>query len=242
MIKRLVLIVLILSSIVWAGPSEIAEKHYQDKEYKEAVTLYEGLLRMHPGNAGLLYNLGNSYLKNEQLGLSITMYRKALLIDPRSKTIKTNLGLARKLVLDETSAAQAPLMAWFFGFVNTFTLNEFYCVLLFFVLLLNGLLVARFLDKKPDLVRQCFIAWGIGMALFLIFFVSKINYDSVSRNGVLIVKKIEVKSGPSETLPTLFYIHEGVEFTLLKTVNGWSEIQLSNGYNGWVLEEAYLSI
>ena len=172
----------------------------------------------------------------------ITLKARALRFEPRDKAIKTNLDLARKLVLDETKASQAPLMAWFFGFLNMFTLNEFYIVLFLFLFLLNGLLVIRFLDKYSGLLRHLFITVGLSLFVFLLFFISKFNYDSDSSHGVLIIKKVEVRSGPSETLPTLFYIHEGVEFEILKRVNGWSEIQLSNGYNGWLIKTSYLTI
>ena len=80
--------------------------------------------------------------------------------------------------------------------------------------LLNGLLVIRFLDKYSGLLRHLFITVGLSLFVFLLFFISKFNYDSDSSHGVLIIKKVEVRSGPSETLPTLFYIHEGLALSL----------------------------
>ena len=236
------LILMMACSVLVSGPLENAEKAYQEKQYAESVQLYEAALMTTPSHAGLYYNLGNAYLKNKQVGLAITMYRRSLRIDPRDKATKINLNIARKLVLDETSPAQAPLMSWVIGFINSFTMNEYYSGLFLFLLGLNGLLIARYLDKRPDLLRQLFVSFAVAFSFFLILFITKINCDSGDSSGVLVIKKIDVKSGPSETLPTLFYIHEGVEFTLLKTVNEWSEIQLSNGYNGWILESSYLTI
>lgn len=226
----------------FANTAAEAEKAYQAKNYEKSVQIYESLLKQNESNSDLLYNLGNAYLKNNQLGLAIAMYRKAQVLSPRDKDLKKNLSIARKLVLDETKPQQAPVMTWFIDFLKLFSLNEFYLGLLFIFLALNILLILKFLDRKPGLIKQLLVVWSVVFISYLFLFSIKSSLNSVDGSGVLVVKKVDVKSGPSETLPTLYYIHEGVEFEILKSVNGWSEIQLPNGYNGWVKQGVYLVI
>ena len=42
----------------------------------------------------------------------------------------------------------------------------------------------------------------------------------------LLRKKVSVHSGPSDTLPILFYIHEGHELKISKVLNQWTEVTL----------------
>ena len=52
--------------------------------------------------------------------------------------------------------------------------------------------------------------------------------------AVIISKKVSAHSGPSENLPTLFYIHGGHELQVISKNKNWVEIQLKNGFKGWV--------
>ena len=51
---------------------------------------------------------------------------------------------------------------------------------------------------------------------------------------------ISVKSSPSEgSAKDLFILHEGTKVTVIDQVGNWSNIELSDGRQGWMLSEDY---
>ena len=52
--------------------------------------------------------------------------------------------------------------------------------------------------------------------------------------AVLLVPRAEARSGPAESNPLLFTVHEGTTVTILDEREGWKRISLPDGLNGWV--------
>ena len=53
--------------------------------------------------------------------------------------------------------------------------------------------------------------------------------------GVVVKGKIEARSGPSDTFPVTFFLHNGTEFNTKKKLGNWIEITLTDGLTAWVL-------
>ena len=77
------------------------------------------------------------------------------------------------------------------------------------------------------LVIIALITFPLTIAMITIYF-QQPSYAMIFSN------KVTVYSGPSKTQKTLFYIHEGVDFELMKESNQWANIRFSNGLSGWV--------
>ena len=82
----------------------------------------------------------------------------------------------------------------------------------------------------------------LGIATIVISCLTIANYHhSFSRvHGVISEKKAAIKSGPATSLETLFFLHDGAEFQVKKEVNNWVEIELKNGFSGWVLTSSVI--
>ena len=52
--------------------------------------------------------------------------------------------------------------------------------------------------------------------------------------AVLLVPRAEARSGPAETNPLLFTVHEGTTVTIHDQREGWTRISLPDGLIGWV--------
>ena len=86
---------------------------------------------------------------------------------------------------------------------------------------------------------------GVAVALLGVVLVGglmKAQSDVWTQTAVVIEKKVAVKSGPSKTLATVFFIHEGVDCKVLKQLEGWVEVRFENGFVGWVLRSSLLEI
>jgi tetratricopeptide (TPR) repeat protein len=218
-----------------------AEEHYKNSEYQDALALYLKLYETAPKSPELLYNLGNVYYQMGELGEAITFYLRAERFMPRNADLNENLALASSRVVDDVQDAFF-LSEFFATFIHKLTVNEWYflwfllcSILLFFVVLPRF----RDLTDKQRVLRNT-------IAIVLIF-VSGVLMWSVSdiinsEKAVIITRKIDAKSGPSESLKTKFFVHEGTRIHVIKTLNGWSEVKLKNGFRGWIPQTSYWTI
>ncbi len=242
--KTLFILYLILHSSITLGSNntliEKAEYAYKNKNYKEAQNIYTMLRKQYPQNPNILYNLGNTHFKLKNTGYAIAYYLKALKISPSNKDYSYNLNLAREFVEEKTATGQLnqkiinkirhiPLNTSFYIFISIFTL---------FLVSLKLLTTTKY--NKEILLNTSVSLFILLLASTILF--SYLQYNHSLAKGVIIEKKVAIHSGPSETLPILFYIHEGHECKIKKETENWEEIELPNGFTGWSPSKSLLRI
>ena len=75
------------------------------------------------------------------------------------------------------------------------------------------------------------------LALLLLAFVAvgvKLHLESNLKTGVVLAKKVDVKSGLDLSNVTLFELHEGALVTITDERRGWFEVRLNPKQKGWV--------
>lgn len=241
--KRYLLILLILFSVPVAADVSLsqAEEHYQRSEYQESLALYLKLHKSAPQSPDLLYNIGNVYYQMGELGEAITYYLRAQRFIPRDSDLKANLDLASTRVVDDVQDAFF-LTEFFSRFIHVLTVNEWYAIWVLLSVILAGLFVLpRFkrISEKQRVLRSTVLAVFVVVSGVLYVTVSDIRS---SEKAVIITRKSDAKSGPSESLKTKFFVHEGTRIRVIKTLNGWSEVELKNGFRGWVPQTSYWTI
>lgn len=96
----LIIFILLLPFSLFARDNELSQaaKAYNDSNYVKAIGIYQDLLKEKGADSGLLYNLGNAYLRMENYGAAILNYRKALKYDAFNYDAKENLRYAEHQV------------------------------------------------------------------------------------------------------------------------------------------------
>ena len=73
------------------------------------------------------------------------------------------------------------------------------------------------------------------MLLFaIVSVIVKLNLETGSKTGVIIVNKVSVKSGLDSSNATLFELHEGAVVKITEKRGNWFEIRLNEKQKGWV--------
>ena len=72
-----------------------ADSAYIQGDYLTAIGIYESIIENQGVNATLYMNLGNCWLKRDEVAKAILNYERAYLIDPSDPDIRFNLELAR---------------------------------------------------------------------------------------------------------------------------------------------------
>jgi tetratricopeptide (TPR) repeat protein len=221
-----------------AGLFAQGNSEYQKGNYASAERHYRRILDSGVDSGALYYNLGNVCFKQKRLGEAIYYWEKARQILPGDREIQGNLELANLLLVDriETPAYPMPLKI-LAGVPELLTIaQESRLVLLLFVAA-NILFSVYLLAKNPRYSFRALIGClGIGF-LFIIFACSlswKIYEKDYRREGVVIEQKVDVRSGPGPENITVFTIHEGIKVRVHTSSNGWYQISLPNGWNGWL--------
>lgn len=217
---------------------EQANQSYIDGAYAFAIEQYEEVLAGDVESAMLYYNLGNAYFKTNQIAHAILNYERALRLKPNDENIKYNLDVARANTIDQIDPVPVIFYErWWKNFVFWQSTDRWAYVGLMWIICSFGAALVYFFSR-----RSMFKKIGFGLAalfLFLSIIVftaanSQYRYIHQIREAIVFVPRITAKSGPGESSPDLFVIHEGTRVRITDDLGEWVEVRLDNGNIGWL--------
>ncbi len=215
-----------------------ANGFYQKAEFESAEREYRELLNAGYADAAVYYNLGNACFKQKKLGEAIYYWEKALQESPGDSETRENLDFASLLVVDRIDTPQNPLPVRLLDkavhFLNPRT--ESVIGLILFVAA-NGLLSFCLLSRSPRAAfRSLTAALALGLVAALIF--CSIGWKAYEKGhrleAIIIEPKVDVRSGPGLENMTVVTVHEGIKVNVRSETDGWYQISLPNGWNGWL--------
>jgi tetratricopeptide (TPR) repeat protein len=216
---------------------------YSEGLYSQSIEYYLQVIDLGFESPELYFNLGNSYFKMNNIPEAILNYEKAKKLDPRNEDILYNLSLANSRIIDKIEAVpELFYITWWKkmkSMVNTdswaragivMSIIFWVCVLIFFI---SGSVTL----KK--------ISFWSGLLMLLLVVVSflvanqKYNYEMYDQHGIIFTPTVTVKSSPNENSVDLFVIHEGTKVTITDEVEGWKEIRIADGSQGWIRVDTF---
>lgn len=218
---------------------------YSQGKYEEAAQQYQQILLAGHSAAAVHYNLANARYKSGQMGEAILHYEKAVRLDPSDTETQLNLEFLRSQIVDRTTPAGAQTASLFMERFLSWTTPEFDAALLAGLWLLVGGLMAVVLVTAGTAISRLRRAaiWGLVSvalpltAVALVFGVKGWREMTVIE-GVVLVERLDVMSGPGEDQTMLFTVHEGLKVRVRLRQGGWARIILENGLNGWIPDTA----
>jgi hypothetical protein len=210
--------------------------------YQKAILTFERIIQeggIH--NAELYYNLANAYLLNEDIGRAILNYRRAQWLDSRGANIHKNLSFARtqrldKVVIQSEKRVQRTLFFWHYDF-SLHTRLRLCCI--FFGLLCTGLTVIIWRGRHSGLSAVVIISGILLLCILGSVLVETLVQNNVAE-GVIIASSVMARQGDGQNYPPSFKdpLHAGTEFELLEQRPDWLHIQLEDGSDGWISDNA----
>lgn len=212
---------------------------YFHAKYPEAIEAYEQVVALGVRSADLYYNLGNAYLKSNQLGPAIFNYERALSLQADAEDIAYNLNTAREAAkkLGEDRLVGVEAVPSWQKFVKPLSLSLVTWLFIGFYLALFTLLIAvRY--APPGFLRVVVITLLGFIALFALssgaVLGGKLYLEERVKEVVVLPNQLQVKEGPDLNFTTLFTIHAGLKARLVERDQDWLRIRLQNGLEGWV--------
>jgi tetratricopeptide (TPR) repeat protein len=210
---------------------------YQKGDFSAAEQHYLRILNSGIENAAVYYNLGNACFKQKRIGDAIYYWEKARRILPNDREIRENLELANLLLVDRIEAPAGPLPVKFLSAITGFLTISQECIVLLILFLLANVLFFLYFRGANSLAYRALIGCFATALMFLLVAGSlswKIYQNSYIKEGIVLGQKVDVRSGPGQENITVFTIHEGIKVRIHQSENGWRQISLPNGWNGWL--------
>lgn len=217
-------------------------EYYQKGDYSQAEQSYRSLLQNGADSASLYYNLGNACFKQKRLGEAIYYWEKARKKRPADPDIKENLELANLMIVDRI---ESPPVAYpvrlLDNMLELVSATQLSWISLALFAAANGLFIWHVLARRHAVSARTLIGsitFGVLFVCFACALSWKIYREDYRREGVIIEQKVEAHSGPGADNLTLFTIHEGIKVRVRGSNNGWFQVSLPNGWNGWLPQSA----
>jgi tetratricopeptide (TPR) repeat protein len=221
-----------------AGEFDAANKLYEQGRYREAVTAYETLARIQPGNAAVHFNLGNAHFKSGQNGMAIAAYRQAQRLAPRDPDIRANLKFARNQVSGPNFHR-----GWLPRQLEALTLNEWTLLAVMPVWGLFALL--GFGQLRPAVVprlRTATLVVGAVSVIGIAALVTALLHQTGTKLVVVTARDTIVRHGPLEESQSAFTVANGAELRWLDEKDDWYLVTTSDQRNGWLKSNAVLRL
>jgi tetratricopeptide (TPR) repeat protein len=214
---------------------------YRAGGYASAEKYYREILDSGIESGSLYYNLGNACFKQQRLGDAIYYWEKADQILPADREIRENLELANLLLVDRIEVPEDPLPLYLLSRINGLLSIEQQGILVLILFIAANIFISIcILAKNPRYASRAFIASLAVGIVFLIFALSltwKVYERDFRKKGIVVEQKVDVRSGPGAENIAVFTIHEGIKVRVHGSSDGWYQISLPNGWNGWLPQD-----
>ena len=246
--KKTIFYIVTLFTVLWQpvyGNTEAIKKAnelYAAGNYSEAAQAYENIISQYGVAPELYYNLGNAYYKMNETGKSVLNYERALRLRPGYKNAEINLEFAQARVVDNVVPAPSFFIKrWISDLMKLLSSNQWFwiaaisfIVTLVFILLFvySGTYYMRRVSFYTAAVT------GVIVVISLLFSGIRKNQMLNHDSAVIMTGSVTVKSSPDKSGTDLYQLHEGTKVDVKSKLGDWTEIVLSNGNPGWVMNNS----
>ena len=205
-----------------------AAKAYDENRLPDAIQGWEALVAEGQKQPETLFNLGNAYYRNGNLGKAILAYRQAQRLAPRDPDIRANLGFAAQSAGIELPARK-PVATLLLDFSRAEWLG--FGAACFW--LLAGASAAWILWPRFRFVSRPAVA--VCSALLVLALAGLALYRDLQRNpeGVAMAREQKILSSPLETATPLLAVPEGAIVRMRESRGNWIEVELGET-RGWL--------
>jgi tetratricopeptide (TPR) repeat protein len=212
----------------WERTFADAARAYDANRLPEAIAGWKALVAEGQAQPEVLFNLGNAYYRNGNMGEAIRSYRHAQMLAPRDPDIRANLGFAAQTA-GITLPARSPLAALMLDVSRSeWLVLGSACFWLLFLALAGWILWPRirFLSRPASAVLAALLAIA-SVGLWL-------HRDlQTSPECVVMVGGQKVLSGPLESATPILAVPEGAIVRNLDRRGPWIQIETDSA-RGWL--------
>ena len=219
-----------------------ANSLYTEKNFEEAILIYESIIEIGFHSAELYYNLGNAYYRVNILPSAILNYERAALLSPSDEDVRANLALARTRVRDRIEELPGFFLNHWWQQARVLLNAVHWAFLSVATFLLTLALLTIFLISSSFRIKKLFF-W-LAVSVFLVSVSSfslgldQRNYSKNHNTAIIFSPVVSVKSSPDANSADLFVTHAGTKVRVEERIGEWCSVRLSDGKKGWLHKDA----
>lgn len=211
---------------------------YREKKYSDAEEAYARIANSGIQSEAVEFNLGNTCFKQGKLGEAILHYERAKRLNPADEDIRFNLKMAYSTTVDKVEPI--PLLIheqWIQDILLLMAPDTWSSIAIFLLWCTAGLGMLYLFANTVNLKRNSFLSMlgilGLAMLVYLIAY--KADQEQYGEDlAIVIDANASIKSTPDAKGTTLFMLHEGTRVEVIEQTEGWTEIRIANGNQGWI--------
>jgi len=241
--KKILTLIILTAALSAAAqsPRQLMEQGndaYANSNFAEAARLYNAVLKSGYQSADLYYNLGNTYYRLDEYGLSILNYERALRLKPNFRDARQNLDLVNSKTEDEIAPLpEIFIVHWAHSLVAWLSPAGWRALLLCLAALLGGLIVFFVLSSQYRSRKIALIGILVASVLLLLTLAcaiaSSVQYNRHDQ-AIVTSPMAVVKSSPEDKSIDKLILHEGTKVQIEETLGEWHKIQIADGNTGWM--------
>ena len=206
---------------------------YRNGDWPAAIVAFESLANDGVDNGKLFYNLGNAYLKNDDLGHALLWYERALKHMPDDPDLRFNYDYSMTLTKDERGEKESPLLRILFFWKYQLSPSTIRWIAIF----LNATLwtaLSVLMIRKKRLLRPTVVLIAATTMIFTTTAI--VNYVEATRirHAVVLPEQVAVRSGFTDTATQLFVLHAGTKVRVERESDTHLLIRYTEDKIGWV--------
>jgi tetratricopeptide (TPR) repeat protein len=207
-----------------------ANQAYAQGHFKQAIDIYEGLVRSGQWSANLFYDLGNAYFRTGDFGRAILNYERALALERHHPEAAANLQIVR----DEARALEME-QSWPERYLRFASSNQ-YSIMAAIAFWVGAFCVIRlvFLRRRSNGTVALAI---FSLLAFVISTFSAYEFEYGSKGDALAIvtgKDVQARLATADTANTVLVLPPGSEIRILSTRGDWVYAVLPNNLRGWI--------
>lgn len=206
-----------------------ANKEYINGNYKKALELYKSTLKSYGAPPELLYNIGNAYYKNGEIGKAILFLERAQWLEPGNADVKKNLEAIRK-----NTGLMSIEPSLFDNYMSRFTLNEWLIIITIIVAVFAILMAVRAISPQFFNQRTFRNITIFASVLLAIAICGIINQSLELERAIVINDGATVRISPFDAAEQTATLKTGRDVYIVKQYGDYYSIKDKSGTTGWV--------
>jgi len=213
-------------------------KAYHQKNYTAAINHFKKMELNGQITPDLYYNIGTSYLQMDSIAQAIYYMEKCKKYSPTHANNNNNLQIAREKTIDRIQEfPQLFFVKWYYKILHTFNANTWAWISLF--CLIDGIILFILLKKYSNRITKWIVYLLYASVIFMFFFSiiaanTRLEYEQSMKQGIVYTNKIIGRAQAFDNAEENFILHEGAKVAILNTENGWHNVRIADGREGYL--------
>ena len=206
---------------------------YRNGDWPAAIAAFERLADAGTDSGKLFYNLGNAYLKNDDLGRALLWYERALKRIPDDPDLRFNYNYALTLTKDERGERESPLLRILFFWKYQLSPSTVRWIAIVFNAALWTALSVLVIRKKR-LLRTSIILTAAATLIFSATAAFNFVEATQVRHAVILPGQVAVRSGFTDAATQLFVLHAGTRVRVERQTDTHLLVRYTEDKIGWI--------